>query len=306
MYLSAFLLWGLNSVAEGQSKQGGWHVYSDDAGQGFVPRYTGRNLEDENCRPFVSRGNARYIRNNRENRNPFTRKDWKAPTWEPAKSPSAPAKPIVDVSNLMSVENTQQCGSRGNSFASHVPPNSVNLSEQSQSQALVKEKNNKNGGTVDETTGAGLDSGKENYMKSVDWKPPKLARMVGLPSRGSPKSVGVGPTNMVAEVKPKNETAVQSPSDDTCVRSTSPVLSDESGSRRKRRLGWGEGLAKYEKKRVEGPEDGMFKNELIVSVSPQFESVNPPEKSHRVASLSDCASPGTPSSVACSSSPGNA
>ncbi|KAL8551537.1 hypothetical protein ACS0TY_000581 [Phlomoides rotata] len=302
--------------AEGHSKQGGWHVYSDDAGQGFVPLdspYANRSLEDENCRPFGSRGNGRYIRNNRENRNPFTRKDRKAPTWEPAKSPIAPAKPITDVSNLMPVENTQQCSSRGNSFASHIPPSFVNLSEQSPSQPLMKETNNKNGGAADETASAGLESGKENCLKSVKWKPLKLARTGGLSSRdscfshsSSSKSVGVmSSTNIVAEVKSKNPTVVQSPADDACVRSTSPVISVETGSSRKRRLGWGEGLAKYEKKRVESPEDRVHKTELVVSVSntETLQSVNLTEKSPGVASLSDCASPGTSSSVACSSSP---
>lgn len=405
---------GLNSSAEGHIKQGGWPVYSDDSGQGFVPlasRYADRNLEDENRRPFVPRGNGRNIRNNRENRKPIIRNNvWKAPTWEHAKSPSFPAKLIADVSNLMPVQNTQQCTSKENDFASQVPPNSVDLSEQSQSQPLMKEdemtgagtesgkdllcaryadrnledqnsrpvvsrgneryirNNRKNRNTFthnkvwkaptwqpakslsvpakpiadvsnlmsvqstqqcsskgntfasqvphnsvniseesqpqpqplmkeDEVTGAGLESGKENCVVSVDWRPLKFARMGGLSSSGSLKSVGLWSPNIVAEINPKNETVVQSPADDACVRrSPSPVLSNETESIRKRRLGWGEGLAKYEKKRVEGPEDGVS----------NMESVNPSEKSPRVASLSDCASPGTPRSVAYNSSPGNA
>lgn len=298
-------------------------MYPDDAGQGFVPlssRYADRNLEDDNCRPFGSRGDGRYFRNNRENRGSFTQRDWKAPTWEPAASPSAPGKPTTEFNNLRSIENTQQCHnncSSRSSYASHPPPNSVNLLDQSQSQSLVKDKNIKNGGTADETTSTSQEFEKENCLGSVDWKPLKWTRLGSSSSRSScfshsssSKSVGVDSTEIVAEGQPKNATVIQSPANAACVRSTAPAQSDETGSRKKPRLGWGEGLAKYEKKKIEGPEDGATKNELVLSVinteTLQSQSVNLPEKSPRVASLSDCASPATSSSVACSSSPGNA
>ncbi|KAJ6428996.1 hypothetical protein OIU84_020603 [Salix udensis] len=77
---------------------------------------------------------------------------------------------------------------------------------------------------------------------------------------------------------------------------------------KKARLGWGEGLAKYEKKKVEGPDTSENKDEVAVyasNVEPiQSQTSNLSEKSHGVMGFSDCASPATPSSVACSSSPG--
>ncbi|KAH6784202.1 hypothetical protein C2S52_009161 [Perilla frutescens var. hirtella] len=301
----------------GHNKQGGWPMYSEDTGRGFMPlgsRYAGRNLEDENCRPFGFRGDGRYSRNNRENRGFFTQKDWKAPSWEPAAVPNAPREPIAEVNNLRSIENTQPCDNRSgrSSYASH-PLSSVSLSDQSQSLFLVEEKN---GGTTDEMTDKVQESEKENCLESGDWEPLKRSRVSSLSTRSScishstsAKSLGLDSIEVLAEVQPENATLDQSPSVDVaCVRSNAPAQSDETGSRKKPRLGWGEGLAKYEKKKVEGPEDGTSKNELdlsaISSESPLSQSANLLEKSPILESFWDCASPATPSSAACSSSPG--
>lgn len=306
-------------LPHGHNKQGGWPVYSEDAGQGFMPlgsRYADRDLEDENCRSFGSRGDGRYIRNSRENRGSFTQKDWKAPSWESAAVPNAPGEPMAEVNNLRSIENTQPCHNRSSrsSYASHPPLGSVSLSDQSQTQFLVEEK--KNGGTTDQTTDKGEESEKENCLKSLDWEPLKRSRVGSLSSRSScishstsSKGLGLDSIEVLAEVQPKNTTLDQSPSVNiVCVRSNSPAQSDETGSRKKPRLGWGEGLAKYEKKKVEGPEDGTSKNELDLSAtsteSPLSQSANMLEKSPILESFWECASPATPSSVACSSSPG--
>jgi nuclear receptor co-repressor 1 len=95
---------------------------------------------------------------------------------------------------------------------------------------------------------------------------------------------------------------------DVAARVTSVALSEEISSRKKARLGWGEGLAKYEKKKVEGPDASENKDGAAVSASNMesihFQTSNLADKSPRVMGFSDCASPATPSSVACSSSPG--
>ncbi|KAL0317449.1 UNVERIFIED_CONTAM: Nuclear receptor corepressor 2 [Sesamum angustifolium] len=305
----------------GHGKQAGWHMYPDDAGHGFMPfgsRYGDRNLEDENCRPFGSRGDGRYFRNSRENRGSFAQKDWKAPSWEAAASPNGPGRPTTEVNNLKSIENTQTChdsSSSKSNDASQPPSDSANLSNQSQS--LVKENYDKNVSTADGRTSSDQKTEKENCLGSTDWKPLKWTRSGSLTSRGSgfshsssSKSTGVDSTETVAEVVPKNATPIQSPSAEAvaCVISTAVVQSDETGSRKKPRLGWGEGLAKYEKKKVEGPEDDATKNELVFNVTNtetmQSPAVNLSDKSPTAPSLSDCFSPSTPSSVACSSSPG--
>ncbi|KAG8390634.1 hypothetical protein BUALT_Bualt01G0103900 [Buddleja alternifolia] len=310
-------------IPPGHGKQGGWHMYPDEGGHGFMPfgsRYGDRNAEEENCRPFGSRSDGRYFRN-RENRGSLSQKDWKAPSSEPASSQSCPGRSTPEVNNQRSVENTETCNSNDNNNGddpSHPLPNSVNPSDQCQSP--VKEQHEENVATADLLSGSGQKLEKENSLGSIDWKPLKWTRSGSMSSRGSgfshsgsSKSMGVDSVEMVVEVHEKSVTPVQSPPPGvaTCVVSTAPALaitpSDEIGSRKKPRLGWGEGLAKYEKKKVEGPEDGATEKGLVISSNTETmpsHFLHLLDKSPRLASLTDCASPATPSSVACSSSPG--
>lgn len=290
-------LWCLSSFAKGQSKKGGWHMYSEDAGQGFNRH--DRNLEDENCQPFASRGDGRYLRNKRGIRGSFTQKSWKNPSWAVATEPNSLGEIVTEVNNLRSIENT--------------PVVSASLSDQSQAHSPVKEKNEN---TVHETTVKGQESEKENCLEPEAWK--LLKRSRSLSSRSScighstsSKSLGHESVEVLAEVQQKNAALDRSLSVDvSCVRSkNAPSQSDGTGSRKKPRLGWGEGLAKYEKKIVDGPEDGTNKSGLTLSgfstESSLSESINLLEKIPKVETLMECASPSTPSSAACRFSPGN-
>lgn len=326
--------------AEGHGKQGGWHMYPDEAGHGFMPfgsRYGDRNNEDDNFRPFGSRSDGKYLRNSRENRGSFSQKDWRSPSWEPAASSSGPSRPTTEVNSQKSVENTQTShnnDSKSND-SSHPLPDSLS----GQPQSLVKEKHEKNDDIADGPGSADQKPERENGIESIDWKPLKWTRSGSLSSRGSgfshsnsSKGMGVDSIEIVAEVQQKNVTPVRSPIA-VCAVPTPSASLDDNSSRKKPRLGWGEGLAKYEKKKVEGPEDGVTEDGMAVSFrntesvkspslnlvdksprapslnpvdeSPRLLSLNLADKSPRVASLSDCASPATPSSVACSSSPGD-
>lgn len=304
-------------LAEGHGKHGGWHMYPDDAGHGFMPfgsRYGERNLEDDNFRPFGNRGDGRYFRNSRESRGgSFNQRDWKSPSWEPAASSSAsgPGRPTSEVNTQKSIENTEACHDNNNkSNGSCPPPDPL----PSQSPPPVKENIEKNEDGADELASADQKSEKENGLGSIDWKPLKWSRSGSLSSRGSglshsssSKSMGVD-SEIAVEAQQKNVTPVQSPAA-VGVAPAAPTVSDETNSRKKPRLGWGEGLAKYEKKKVEGPEEIAAKDGLTVSVSDtevmQLPSVNLLDKSPRVGSFSDCTESATPTSVACSSSPGN-
>ncbi|KAI3799741.1 hypothetical protein L1987_35042 [Smallanthus sonchifolius] len=113
------------------------------------------------------------------------------------------------------------------------------------------------------------------------------------------------------EAQPGSVTLLQSPSGDaaTCL---TPKTPGESNSRKKPRLGWGEGLAKYEKKKVD-PDDVVdkengSKNGMVDGVS-SLESLLPspsnlPDKSPSLTGNSESASPTTSCSFACSLSPG--
>ena len=115
-------------------------------------------------------------------------------------------------------------------------------------------------------------------------------------------------SDMKCDLPPKNVSPIQSPSGDAvgCVPPAVPC--DETSSRKRPRLGWGQGLAKYEKKKVEGVEDDVNKasnGTLVCNVEPSnSHPLNMVNKSPKVAGFSDCSSPATPSSFACSSSPG--
>nr|CCO06496.1 myb like transcription factor [Arabis alpina] len=97
----------------------------------------------------------------------------------------------------------------------------------------------------------------------------------------------------------------QSSSGDATACATTTHLTDEMSSRKKQRLGWGEGLAKYEKKKVDvnTNEDGttLLENGMEELHSP---NKNTADISPTSAFIPDYGSPTTPSSVACSSSPG--
>lgn len=297
-------------LAEGHGKQGGWHVYPEDAG--FMPfgsRYNDRNVEDDNFRPFGNRGDGRYFRNSRENRGSFSQRDWKSQSWEPTASSSGPGRPTSEVNNQKSVENFETCHDDNSKSNEDSRPPLDSLP--SQSQSPVKENNEKNVDGADELPSSDQKPEKENGLGSMDWKPIKWSRSGSLSSRGSglshsssSKSMGAE-SEIVVDAQKKDVTPVQSPAAVCVAPAAAPTASDETNSRKKPRLGWGEGLAKYEKKKVEGPEDVSIKDGLVVSVSDLEIMQLPSEKSPILASFSDCTESATPTSVACSSSPGN-
>ncbi|KAG5557595.1 hypothetical protein RHGRI_007745 [Rhododendron griersonianum] len=117
--------------------------------------------------------------------------------------------------------------------------------------------------------GAGQRFESENLLGSIDWKPLKWTRSESMCSRGSglsnsssSKSMGVDSSEARAEAQMGNVTPVQSPSGDVVAFDTSAVApSEETSAKKKPRLGWGEGLAKYEKKKVVGLDDIAANNE---------------------------------------------
>ncbi|CAI9773938.1 unnamed protein product [Fraxinus pennsylvanica] len=304
----------------GHGKQGGWHMYPEESARGFPPlgsRFNERNFDEDNSRPFLSRGDGRYFRNSRESRGSFSQKDWKVHSWEPPKSPSCLGKLDNEVNDQISVGNMQTCNNNDNHNKNNSHPDPK--FEKSHNQSQMKYQLDESGSNAD---GLGSTVQKveiENSLGSIDWKPLKWTRSESLSSRGSgfshsssSKSMGADSNEMKAELQPKNVMAVQSPSGDAaaCVKSNipTPSPSEETSSRKKPRLGWGEGLAKYEKKNVDGPEDGATQNGLVISIYKKEPALslcaNVADKSPRVAVFPDDASPATPCSVAFSSSPG--
>ncbi|KAI8539828.1 hypothetical protein RHMOL_Rhmol09G0213300 [Rhododendron molle] len=290
--------WGsaeFRSRPPGHGKQGGWHLYSEESGHGFTrSRSNEKIIDDESFRPSDSRADGKYGRNGRENRGSFSQKDWKCHSRENGGSPNGPGRSL-DASDQRSVDGIITVNS-------HPHSDFVNTWD-----------HDKTGGVNGLGTGQRFES--ENSLGSIDWKPLKWARSGSMCSRGSglsnsssSKSMGVDSSEARAEAQMGNVTPVQSPSGDVVACATSAVApSEETSAKKKPRLGWGEGLAKYEKKKVDGPDDIAANNEAgyCGRTEPlQLQVSNLAGKSPRIGGFSDCASPATPSSVACSSSPG--
>ncbi|XP_055834999.1 uncharacterized protein LOC129903455 isoform X2 [Solanum dulcamara] len=284
--------------SSGHGKQGSWHMYPEEPGHGFMPsRSNEKIVEDESCRQ--SRGDGgKYGKNSRENRSSGQR-DWRGGhSWEAA-SASGSARQNDATNDQRSLDVVVPHS------LSHPHSEHVNTCDQSH----PREQHNKSG-SGNRTASTGQRFERESSLGSVEWRPLKWTRSGSLSSRGSlshsgsSKSMGVDSNETKPELQLGNSKAVQDAT--VCVTSAAP--SEETTSRKKPRLGWGEGLAKYEKKKVEGPEDNAVKVGASISgdsVEPgHSQPLNLLDRSPRVTVFPDCPSPATPSSVACSSSPG--
>nr|XP_009406933.1 PREDICTED: uncharacterized protein LOC103989714 isoform X4 [Musa acuminata subsp. malaccensis] len=151
------------------------------------------------------------------------------------------------------------------------------------SQTSQKEQNDKNGGVDDSLdTGHRFDH-RDNSLVSIPWK--KWSRPGSLVSAKTGRSE-LGEAGLETGLPLGKETPMQSP-----VISSLP--SDEGVSKKKPRLGWGQGLAKYEKQKVEGS------TETSVGGGKGASSDN----GQQVTGISGCLSPTTSQSATCSSSP---
>ncbi|KAJ4848587.1 hypothetical protein Tsubulata_020255 [Turnera subulata] len=292
----------------GHGKQGGWHMFGEESGHMYAPyRYSDRMMGDENFRPSVSRGEGRYGgRNSRDNRGSFGPRDWKGHSWEMSNGSSNAPGRLHDVSN----DQRQVDGMLG--YPPSQPPHSDFVNTWDQIHMKDQHDNNKMAGV----NGLGAGQKGDDRGNNLEWRPVKWTRSGSMGSRGSgfshsssSKSLGgVDSNEGKTELQKKNATPVQSPSGDVATCVTSTLTSEDMMSRKKPRLGWGEGLAKYEKKKVEGPDVTPNKDGPLVcasNVEPNHsQSSNLAERSPVVNGFSECLSPATPSSVACSSSPG--
>ncbi|CAL0303066.1 unnamed protein product [Lupinus luteus] len=288
----------------GHGKQGGWHLLPEESGRGYsYSRSCDKMLDDDNCRPVVSR-DGKYHRSIKENRGSFGQRDWRERSWEASNGSQNFSTRQLDANN------DQKSAVDMLTYSSRPHADFVNTWEQHH----LEDQHDKMGGLNGLGTGRRCD--KESSLGSIDWKPLKWTRSGSLSSRGSGFSHSSSTrsfrvTNSYegkAELPHKNASAIESHSGEAAACVTSSVPSEETDLRKKPRLKWGEGLAKFEKKKVEGPDESSSKNDPILSIS-NLEPCNAlcpsvVDKSPKVIGFSGCASPATLSSVACSSSPG--
>ncbi|XP_027367113.1 uncharacterized protein LOC113873262 isoform X2 [Abrus precatorius] len=289
----------------GHGKQGGWHLFPEESGHGYaISRSNSDKMLEEDSRPSISRGDGKYSRSSRENRGPFGQRDWRGHSWETTNgSLNLPRRPP-------DANNDQRSADDALTYSSHPHSDFGNAWDQHH----LKDQHDKMGGVNGLVTGPRCE--RENSLGSIDWKPLKWTRSGSLSSRGSgfshsssSRSMGGADSHEVkVELQPKNAVANESHSGEAAACATSSVPSEDTTSRKKPRLNWGEGLAKYEKKKVEVPDASANKDAPVLSTSntepSNFFSPSLVDKSPKVTGFSECASPATPSSVACSSSPG--
>ncbi|XP_058110211.1 uncharacterized protein LOC131253275 isoform X2 [Magnolia sinica] len=295
----------------GPSKQGSYQtLFPEESGHGRTPtRSSDRMVDEESCRPSASHPEGRYGRNNRgENKGSSScQKDWKGHhrhrhSWEAGDASamnSFGSRQHSVVSSQRSVDDLL-------AYASHPHSDTENLAW----DPLHSKDHHDKMSSVD-PLGTG-----HIYDKDLAWKPLKWTRSSSLSSRGSgfshstsSKSIKADSEDGRLELPPGKATPVRSPSGDGGMGVMSAVPLEETCSRKKQRLGWGQGLAKYEKEKVEGPEEVTRKiGSLLGSNITQAVNIcgvsSLPDRSPRVTGLSECMSPATPCSVACSSSPG--
>lgn len=161
--------------------------------------------------------------------------------------------------------------------------------------------------------GAGDMYDKDHSLGSITWKARKWTRSGSLSSRAS------GFTHSTGAKVDSNDSGIEflarkeAPVRSLCVDGDGAdglmltALVEDTRPQKKQRLGWGQGLAKYEKEKVEGPEDSAGRSGLVHCASNaksvhNTDALSLRDRSPKASSASECMSPATPCSVACSSS----
>jgi len=280
---------------------GSWQQFPEEREHMFS-RSSDKKLEEDNYRPSFSRGDGRYERGNKESRGSFSQREWRGRSSENVNSPNMSRRQIGASNDRKSVDDT---------YSSRPNSDLVNTWEQHQ----MKDQHNKMDGVNRFGTGQRCD--RDSSLGTVDWKPLKWTRPGSSRDPGFSRSSGMrslGGANLLGScegkvgLQQKFVTADESYSREAATFRTSSAPSEETNSKKKPRLNWGEGLAKFEKKQVEGPEVTSNKDDPVSPPfnmeSSNFLSPGLVDKSPKVSGLAGCASPTTPSSTPCSSSPG--
>ncbi|XP_042505940.1 uncharacterized protein LOC122082443 isoform X2 [Macadamia integrifolia] len=312
-----FARWGSDDFRrpQGHGKQDGYQLFPDDSGYGCTISRSGERVADDDiCRFPASRAEAKYGRNSRESKGSFSQKDWKGNISERDTDVnfSSSGRPHeISAQRLVPHEiSAQRSVDDLLTYPSH--PHS-DIENSSWDQLNCKDHHDKMGGL--DGLGTGYRYDKDHSFGPINWKPRKWTRSGSLSSRGSgfshsgsSRCIKADSEEMKPDLRHGKVPSACIPSGDASVAVNNAAPVDESCLRKKQRLGWGQGLAKYEKAKVEGPDEIIGKGGLF-SCSNNNRIMHGPvpsmsDKSPRITGLSECASPATPSSVACSSSPG--
>ncbi|XP_072960984.1 uncharacterized protein [Typha angustifolia] len=245
---------------------GGYHqLYPEDSGgHGCTPSRSDRIwLEDESFRPSGRYGGGRS--GGRDSRMPFRR----SPYWDSFPEYSRQQQPP-----LPQIQDSAVTSLR--SVAVPISP---------ASQPPLKDENDRIADATDDGSGTGRRVDPDRSLGSMSWKPLKWPRA---------SSLSVAKVGRSEQEEAGLEVSAPSGKETLVSTATSPQLADDGAPRKKARLGWGQGLAKYEKQKVQGSLDspGTGARSATSDTSP------------RMVTSAGFPSPATPSSATCCSSPG--
>ncbi|KAG2257772.1 hypothetical protein Bca52824_077066 [Brassica carinata] len=317
-------------------KQGGRYQFVEESSHGYTSsRSSARMFENDYYRPSAPRGDWRYTRNCRDDRVPLSQKDWRSNTWEmnngsyrafdrpcgvrngrrsveerppPAsdthttvvnswEQPNSAQQMDIELCTLfgqLDLRTSRNFWIKGNHF--------LQILILTVLACLIGPLRLADDNSLDPPILNAEIEGTRNQILLKDMHDNKLHGVSDLDGvRENGKENSLGATGKLPMWTRSGSFSSQSSDATACAKTT---VSEEMSSRKKQRLGWGEGLAKYENKKVDvnTTEDGT---DLLENSAEELHSLNKniADKSPTAANAPDYASPTTPSSVACNSSP---
>ncbi|KAI3935385.1 hypothetical protein MKW92_034908 [Papaver armeniacum] len=235
-------------------KQGGYQNFPEESGYGCTPsRSSERMVEDESSfRSFSSRGGeSKYGRSSREVRGSIIHgspREWRGHPRESGGDVSFnPFGRHHDLTTQRSVSDIITSHHHSDAENTLLDPHPF------------RDEHDKMGG-LDALGTCHRYERDHSLGGSIPWKRSKWNRCSSLSSRGSgfshsssSRSIRTDSDESKAELHPGRVTPLRSPSVETS-GDLPTSLNNETCPRKKPRLGWGQGLAKYEKQKVEVPE----------------------------------------------------
>ncbi|KAF3781259.1 Nuclear receptor corepressor 1 [Nymphaea thermarum] len=304
----------------GFGKQGNYRLFSEESSYGSTPRPAtdprshDRVIEDENCRPSSShRLDSKIGRSSRDLKGVDTassksgQREWKGYQSDNADGyfPSSVNRHEEPV-RYMSYHHHSHSGSENSWDRNHIEKQNDKMGidgfhgRYSERSMDIR---------IDRLTGSQGSYSHESSLGSIRWKPLKWTRPSSVSSWGSVIPQSAGSKSVRSEDGNESElarktTPSRSPSGDASAGAATSISGVYSHAMKKQRLGWGQGLAKYEKEKVEGHEDTCPKSDLGVQ-STGLKSINSPlpilqDEISTVTVKQGCASPTATSLASCS------
>ncbi|XP_031373694.1 uncharacterized protein LOC116188456 isoform X1 [Punica granatum] len=247
----------------GHGKQGGWHQYPEETGHRYAPY---RSFS----KTIAVRGDGKYSRGYRDNRGLFDRREYRGEhSWETSRRSFSTMPKPYDDGDIMRDQHSKRSATR-----------------LSPSQKIEEKR----------------------FVDSTEWKDRRWMNSGRLPSRGSGLGHSSGSKRASrielveknVEYESKSVIPRQSSTEDVADCMYSIGQSEGLTPKKKPRLRWGEGLAKYEKKKVEDPVDTPMDRDIQSNQSTRLDATG---RTSGVLGVLESSSPATASSLALISLP---